>query len=271
MGFRSFDLIRILAAFCLVPTTALAAACPKRAFDPPASVRLTGPSALVVTHPSVAFDGRMATKVGMDAAVRAARKTGIPVVYLQDDGPNEEYFFGDCEPDYWVYSKGGEISFDFAPAHLYTVGGHWELCQSLTLHDILYQWARKPQRDLTITVYMDAVYMKGSMSFQESDPNYGDFQRFVGIVNYGRGGEAFSNKLTMLEAMGILVSESKQADFLIRALPHYERTLPGYRVEFSMNRGRVRVLQKGAGARPPVLRFEFLDTAVPGIPAPAIR
>ncbi len=238
---------------------AWAGACPKRAFDPPSSVRLSGPAALVVTHPSVAFDGRMSTKVGMDAAVKAAKKAGIPVVYLQDDGPSEEYFFGDCEPNHWVYSGGGEITFNFAPAHLYTVGGHWELCQSRTIHDILDQWARQPQRDLTITVYMDAVYMKGSLSFQEGDPNYADFQRFVGIVNFGRGGEAFSNKLTMLEAMGILVNESKQADFLVRSLPQYGRALPGYRVEFSLNRGRVRVLQKGAGPRPPVLRFEFLD------------
>lgn len=253
-----------LLAFASLCATSQAQAgnCPPRPFDAPASVKFKSNAAMIVTHPSVAFDGRMATKVGMDAAVKMAKEKKIPVVYLQDDGPFSEYFFDDCSPDYWVYSAGGEISFEFTPAHLYTVGGHWELCQSATLHAIMYQWARQSvKRNLTVTTLMDAVYMKGSMSFQETDPYYNDFQRFVGIVNYGRGSEAFSNKLTMLEAMGIIVQEGRQTDFLIRNLPHYARTLPDYRVEFSMNHGRTRVLQKGRGANPPVLRFEFLDSA----------
>lgn len=248
-------------AFCAGMGEARAQPCKRGEFTPPERVHLSGETVLLVTHPSVAFDGRMGSKLGMDAAVKLAKTRKTPVVYLHDDGPDREYFFGDCEPDYWMYSAGGELKIDLKPANVISVGGHWELCQSATLHDVMLLWARQPQRDHRITVYMDGVYMKGSMSFQESDPYYGDFQRFVGIVNYGRGGEAFSNKLTMLEAMGIIVDEQRKTDFLSRSLPHYERTLPDYRVELRLNGAHARVLQKGKGSRPPTLVFEFIDTA----------
>ncbi|MCM2324446.1 MAG: hypothetical protein NDJ90_14405 [Oligoflexia bacterium] len=246
----------------VMPLAANALQCPPPNFTPPDQVKLTGDEVLVVTHPSIAFDGRMASKVGMDQAVRLAKSRKIPVIYLKDDGPESEYFFGDCSPDYWLHSVDGDISIDFQPSHLYTVGGHWELCQSRTLHDVMFAWSRQgKKRDLKITTFMDGVYMKGSMSFQETDPYHDAFQRFVGIVNYGRGGEAFNNKLTMLEAMGIIVNGPKQLDFLTRSLPHYERTLPDYRVQIVLDGSSPKVLQKGKGFNPPTLTFEFISSA----------
>lgn len=252
----------IAAALLLVaPALSYAGACPKHAFTPSDQVKLTGDSVLIVTHPSTRFDGRMASKVGMDHAVRVAKEKKIPVLYLQDDGDEREYFFDDCQPDHWLFSGGGEINIPVMPSHVYTVGGHWELCQNFTLNDVMMHWQRQPKADRTFTVYMDAVYMKASMSFEPSDPYYSDFQRFIGIVNYDRGGESFNNKISMIEAMGIIIQEDKQEDFLIRSLPRYDRTLPDYRVELKLNQRLARVLQKGKGPNPPVLTFEFKSTA----------
>ncbi|MCM2278731.1 MAG: hypothetical protein NDJ89_11710 [Oligoflexia bacterium] len=247
----------------LFSISAKAAPCLKPVFNSPEEVKLTGRSVLIATHPSRAFDGRMASKVGMDAAVKAAKARKIPVIYLQDDGDERDYFFEDCEPDYRLFSRDGDIRVDLRPSQVITVGGHWELCQSRTLHDVMYLWSRQPARDLRITVYMDGTYMKGSLSFEESDPYYGDFTRFMGIVNYDRpGSEVFNNKLTLLEAMGIISREFRQLDFLARILPHYARTLPGHRVELRLNGSVPRILQKGKGPKPPVLTFEFLSSAM---------
>lgn len=239
------------------------AACPSHSFADPKQIQFSGDSVLIVTHPSTDFDGRMSTKVGMDAAVRFAKQNRIPVVYLQDDGPNEHYFFEDCHPDFWVSSQGGELSFQNIPRHLYSVGGHWELCQSFTMNDVLLSWSKQPKEDAKITVFMDAVYMKATMSFQDSDPYYSDFQRFLGIVNYDRVmSEAFSNKITMLEAMGVIIKQDRQLDFLIRSLPQYQRTLPDYKVVITLGGSFSRVLQKGKGSNPPVLTFDFVNTAL---------
>ena len=112
------------------------------------------------------------------------------MIYLQDDTHSQYYFMADCEPDYWVFSAGGEICFEVAPAHVYIVGGHLELCMSAAMHDIIYQWAqRQPAKNYTVTYFMDAIYSNVQM-VDLSDPFYGDFVRFMGIVTYGRpGGE----------------------------------------------------------------------------------
>jgi hypothetical protein len=112
------------------------ASCPGHAFTEPTQLKLTGESVMIVTHASSNDDGRIATKSGVDEAVRFAKKRRIPVVYLQDDRPAINYFMEDCSPDYWVYSEGGEIGFDVPASHLYTTGGHLEECLSSTLHDV---------------------------------------------------------------------------------------------------------------------------------------
>ncbi|MCK9389246.1 MAG: hypothetical protein M0Q22_12765 [Sulfuritalea sp.] len=85
---------------------------------------------MIVVHQSSTYDARFATKRGVDEAVRFAKSKKIPVIYLQDETPDEYYFMEDCHPDHWVLSHGGEISFEVLPSHLYIVGGHLELCMS---------------------------------------------------------------------------------------------------------------------------------------------
>ena len=113
---------------------------------------------MIVTHASSNDDARFATKLGVDEAVRFARSRRIPLVYLQDDREPAAYFMEDCEPDYWVRSEGGELGFDVGASHVYVVGGHLEECLSFTLNEILDSWARGPRRDLTITLFMDAIF-----------------------------------------------------------------------------------------------------------------
>ena len=91
-----------------------AAACPPHKLTDPAQVKLQGDSVMIVVHASSTFDSRFATKRGTDEAIRFARDRKIPLVYLQDDSPEQYYFLDDCAPDYWVFSEDGEIKFDVA-------------------------------------------------------------------------------------------------------------------------------------------------------------
>lgn len=238
------------------------ATCPPHAFTPDKKVRLQGDTLMIVTHATSAHDARLATKRGIDEALRLARSSHIPVIYLQDDSPGELYFMSDCAPDYWVQSQGGEIGFEVTPGQLYITGGHLEMCMSATLHDVLLNWSRRPQRDYSVTYLMDAIYSNGK-GIDESDPYFADFERFMEVVTYGRAGGEHWPKLTLLETLGIIRDEGRQLDYLQRMLPHYERTLStDYRVELRLNDGPARVLQPGRGKRPPVLRFTFLDSAL---------
>ncbi|MCP5268635.1 MAG: hypothetical protein H6943_06310 [Zoogloeaceae bacterium] len=251
--------------FCLVITflaVDVSAACPPGKLTPPEQLHLAGNSALIVTHATSFHDARFSTKRGVDEAVRFAKENRIPVIYLQDDSPGEFYFAEDCAPDYRVFSEGGELKFELAASHLYVIGGHLEMCMSHTLEDALYSWAKQPKRDLTITFFMDAIYSNGK-SVEPSDPFYEDFKRFMGIVTYGRPGGEHWPKLSLLETMGLIISEQHELDYLKKVLPNYARTMPeGYRVELQLNDSVAKVLQPAAGWKPPVLRFHFVDTAI---------
>jgi len=226
-------------------------------------VRLAGDAVLIVTHASSNDDGRAATKIGVDEAVHFAKKKRIPVIYLQDGRPIENYFMADCKPDYWVNSEGGEIGFDVTPSHVYVVGGHLEECLSATLNDVLLNWARQPRRNLTITYVMDGIFSNGK-SIEPSDRYYRSYNRFMGIVAYNKPAGEYYQKLSLLEIMGLIVDDSLQNAYLQRVLPRYDRTMaPDYRVELKLMDSRTRILQAGTSKRPPVLRFEFIDSAIP--------
>ena len=254
--------MKTLAAIVLLVSSFPALAlCPPRTMSDPAQVRFNSDSLMIVTHASSNDDGRLSSKFGVDAAVRHARLNRVPVVYLQDDRPAQNYFMEDCKPDHWVFSMDGEVKFDVSASHLYVAGGHLEECLSRTLHDVLEIWSKKPRRDLTVTYFMDGIFSNGKR-IEPEDPYHKSFVRFMGVVNYARpAGETFP-KLNLLETMGLIINEQRQFDYLTRVLPHFARTLPDYRVELAMSdTNRTRVLQPGKGRLPPVLRFEFIDSA----------
>lgn len=236
-------------------------ACPPHTLADPSQVKLKGDSIMIVVHASSTYDSRLATKRGLDDAVAFAKDKGIPVIYLQDDSPQRFYFMEDCNPDYWVFSQGGEISFDVAPTHLYIAGGHLEICLSAALHDVLLQWSIKPARDLTVTYFMDAIYSNGKL-IDPSDPFYGDFTKFMSVVTYGRPGGEHWPKLSLLETMGVIAKEAHELEYIRQALPRWDRTFSdNYRVEVKLNDSVKKVLRPADGWRPPTLLFHFLDSA----------
>lgn len=238
------------------------AACRQHDVTPPAKVRIEGDSVMIVVHQSSSYDARFSTKRGVDEAIRFAKGRKIPVIYLQDDSPDEYYFMEDCHPDHWVFSAGGEIRFEVTASHLYIVGGHLELCMSAALHDIIYQWAKRPARNYTITYLMDAIYSNGKM-IDPSDPFYHDVDRFLGIVAYGRHGGEHWPKLSLLETMGIIQNEEHQFNYIRKILPRWDTTFPdAYRVEVQMNRSVKKVLRPAKGWFPPTLLFHFVDSAL---------
>ncbi len=254
--------MKFLAALLLacLPEVALAV-CAEHTLADPSRVRLAGDAVLIVTHPSSTYDARVAAKRGTDDAVRFAKDNRIPVVYLQDDSPLRYYYVDDCAPDYWVFSKGGEVEFDLPVSHVYLAGGHLELCLGETLNDVLLIWSRKPPRSLTVTFLMDGIYSNGK-SVEESDPYYGDFTRFMRVVTYGRPAGEHWPKLTLLETMGVINKEEHELEYLKKILPRWDRTMPAeYRIELQLNDSVVKVLRPGPGWNPPTLRFHFVDSA----------
>jgi hypothetical protein len=255
---------RLVAALVLAcaSAAAVASACPPHAFTPPSQVKLDGDAVLIVTHPTSEYDARLASKRGIDEAVRYAKRRRIPVVYLQDDSPAEHYFVADCEPDYWVRSQDGELGFEVPPAHVYLAGGHLENCLSVSLHEVLLGWSRRAQRNLTVTYLMDAIYSNGKL-VEPADPFADAFGRFLAVVTYGRPNGEHWPKVTLLETMGVIVREAHELDYLARVLPHWERTFPeSVRVKLQLNDSRKKLLRPAGGAGAPTLLFRFVDSAV---------
>jgi hypothetical protein len=239
-----------------------AASCPKdTVFD--TSVNIPGDAVMIVTHASSSYDSRLASKRGVEQAIRYARAKNMPLIYLADQqaASPEHFFIDDCRPNHWVYSKDGEISFDLRASRLYIVGGHLEVCLLNTVQDALSRWAKQPPHDLTITYFMDSIYSNGS-EIAQSDPYHKDYMRFINVVSYGKPADEAWPKLTLLETMGLIVAEHRQMEYAQRVLPFYKRLLSAdYRVEIKLNDAPPKVLQNGSGPRPVVMRFEFFDSA----------
>jgi hypothetical protein len=256
-------MLRLLLALSLLllARPGLAECAPHRVSDS-AQIKLKGDAVMIVTHSTSTHDARFSTKRGLDEAVRFAKSRRIPVIYLQDDSPETYYFMEDCNPDHWVFSQGGEITFEVAPSHLYIVGGHLELCLSETLHDVIYKWAKRAPRNLSVTYFMDAIYSNGK-SIEPEAPYYRDFLRFMGIVSYGRPGGEHWPKLSLLETMGVIVREDHEMEYLKQVLPRWDTTFPAsYRVELQLNDSVKKVIRPADGWRPPTLLFHFVDSAL---------
>ncbi|MCB1887514.1 MAG: hypothetical protein KDH20_07895 [Rhodocyclaceae bacterium] len=248
-------------AVALWPTWA-AATCPPAEPEPPGSFAVAAPTALIVTHATGVHDPRLATKPGIDAAVALARREGLPVIYLQDDSPPDSYFAGDCAPERRIRSEGGELGFGVPDDAVVSVGGHLEMCLSVSWHEVLLQWSKRPPRSRTLTVFMDGVY-SNAKAIDEQDPYYDALSRFMNVVTYGRPGGEHWPKLTLLETLGIIIEPAAQIDYLVRVLPNWARTMPpAYRVELWLNGALARRLQGGEGRMAPVLRFDFRDSAL---------
>ena len=248
-------------AFALCPCLAQAY-CPARPLSPPDQVSLDADSVLIVTHASARHDTRFATKQGLDHATGVARIKGIPLVYLHDDAAEQDYFAKDCAPEYWVLSENGELGFPVLPSHVYVAGGHLEQCLFHTVQDVVFSWSLQPERDLTLTFLMDAIYSNGEL-VSDSDDYNANFSAFMRVLAHGRAEEEDPwPKITLLETMGVIGQSRQALEYLRRALPNFEDKLPpGYRVELHLNDASVMVLRDEPAWSSPTLRFRFLDSA----------
>jgi hypothetical protein len=257
---KKMKLVALL-GLCLAAGAA-AARCPDHAFTEPPQIKLDQRPVLIATHASSSFDAEFAAKRGVDEAVRFARDQNFQIVYLQDDREDPNFYAEDCKPDHWVYSEGGELSFNVPSSHVYLVGGHLELCLANTLNQLLDRWSAEPLRDRTVEVLMDGVYSNGK-SVDETTPYFKDMERYRHIRSYGRPAGEHWGKITMLETMGVIIREAQQYQYLEGILPQWRRSVPaGYRVELRLNDGVPLVLQQGNGLRAPVLKFQFVDSAI---------
>ena len=257
MSARDFC-VAVLGVFWL----SLSWACQEAKTTLPTHIHIPGDSVMIVVHETATYDARYSTKRGVDEAVRFAKARRIPVIYLVDESPEKYYFMEDCTPDYWVSSAGGEISFDVSADHLYVVGGHLEACMSATLHDVIYQWAKRAPKNHTITYFMDAIYSNGKL-VEPSDKFYRSFNRFLSIVTYGRPGGEHWPKLSLLETMGVIRDESLQLDYLTKVLPRWDTTFPAsYRIELQLDQSVKKVLRPAPGWFPPTVLFHFIDSAL---------
>jgi len=255
---KSFILLALALA---VFSDAALAICPKPPFTHPARVVLESDAVLLVTHASATYDTRQSSRLGIDRAIRFARKNGIPVIYLEDKTPEEAYFAADCSPDYRVFSRDGELSFEVKATHVYVVGGHLEHCLARTVEDLVGSWARQQVRDRTLTFLMDGIYTTGEL-IEESDPFYKDYTQFKRAIAHRRTDADPIPKLTLLETLGLIDEEETEIEFLKRALPYAGEVLTSsYEVELSLNNALSRKIPTEPGRALGRIRFNFLDSA----------
>ena len=236
--------------------------CPARTLGTADEVRADQDSLLILTHASTRYDARLATKSGVDQATQFARRHGIPMVYLQDDAAEADYFTEDCAPEYWLQSASGELGFEVQSSHVYVAGGHLEQCLLTTVSEVMASWAGQEKRDLSLTYLMDAIYSSGEL-VKDSDDYYPDYSMFMRVLNYGRAEDAPWPKITLLETAGLIRQEDRMADYLKRALPDFASGFSrGYRVELYLNDDEVAVLQDPPLWESPVLQIRFVDSAL---------
>jgi hypothetical protein len=235
--------------------------CPPRALSTADEVRVDQDSLFIVTHASTKYDARLATKLGLDLATGFARSHGIPMVYLQDDAIEANYFTEECTPEYWLYSASGELGFEVQSSNVFLAGGHLEQCLFTTVGDVIASWAGQEERDLSLTFLMDAIYSSGEL-VRDSDEYFADYSTFMRILNHGRMEDGPWPKITLLETAGLINQQKNLVDYLKRTLPDFEISLPrDYRIELYLNDDEVAVLQDPALWSTPVLQIRFMDSA----------
>lgn len=255
-------LFLLLVTFGMLLAPMVQAACPPQKLRTGENVVVNGDSILLVVHASSKYDPQFVAKRGVDEAVAFAREMHMPVVYLEDEPPEQFHYTEDCAPDYWVYSEGGEIPFPVGARHVYIAGGHLELCLSLAANQVIEQWAKRAPGDFKLTFLMDAIYSNGH-EIEEKDPYFARFESFITAASYGRPAGELWPKVNLLETMGIIGQPAQQMAYLKRVLPRWDRTFaPEYQVELKMEGWRSEPLRRGPGLLPKKVVFEFVNSAM---------
>ncbi len=129
---------------------------------------LEGP-ALIVVHASTKFDDSLQAKNEIDKKINEFKAKQLPVIYLMSDlTPQGQalWYTNDRNPDYVVYSTGGEHNIPLTGSDLTVVGGFWgnsdmrSGCHSSALRNVVlsyFHWEQQ-RSPLSIHLPIGAIY-----------------------------------------------------------------------------------------------------------------
>jgi len=178
-------------------------ACPKAIFTDDYLVRLTQNNLVIVTHASTKWDSKKSAKQGIDQLVYNSKAKQIPIVYLQHTSNSKSYYYGDCQPNYYVNSSGGNFNFDFKAQNIYLAGGHLGLCQDETVSDIVTYWGTNyPKLDLNLSIVTDATYMLNTY-VRSRDPYYQKYKKH--LKNVGSRRISLATMIKIIEEKDLVI------------------------------------------------------------------
>ena len=126
---------------------------------------LTRPVLLVV-HASTAFDEDKTAARGIDEKIKAFKARKLPVIYLMEPCYESDWFWypKDRNPDYAVYSAGGEHNLPLATGDVTIVGGFFgdydchHGCHFKALADSISRHFLRTKTSLNIHLPFNAIY-----------------------------------------------------------------------------------------------------------------
>jgi hypothetical protein len=242
-------------------STSVFASCPEPMFSSGPTGSVNKPLVLMV-HASHDFDSRKATSNGIEFLTKFAHQKQFDVLHLKDDAQVSKYFAStvSCDGTWWK-SGGGEMQSYVVSEDVHVAGGHLEYCFNTALNQMVYGWKKQNKRSkLKITYYADAIYSNGKLVY-DTDPYYNDFKKFINVTAYGRPGGEYWPKVTLLETLGIIANINNQYEYIQRALPRFDTSLPDYKVTLKIDGLAARVLQDPKNAVGE-LEFVIKDSAM---------
>lgn len=231
--------------------------CPHAKFSNPAVVSNASPSAILITHPSAAFDFSRSAKEGIDRLNRFGKELRITSVYLQNSNLSNVYT-ADCAPDFWVSSQAGEFAFLLSAKTVYFGGGYWEACQDSTFSDVVRSWAAAPPKVARLIQVMDAIYVSGSYVYVW-DEFYSRYQTLLAAKP--RVELPNDPTVTLSELMSVMRDDAQRIKMLSRNLPNFGYLPADFEIQLFYNGNFIRQLRASSSPlNQRLLRIEFVET-----------
>lgn len=115
---------------------------------------------LVVNHAASIFDAKCKTKPGTDALIQAFRAQKRSVLFSIGDDELADFSWctSDRNPDFSIYSDGGEHDLKIDTPELTVVGGNLTLCLSTFVRDAIRSYFQRNDKNFRVNLPLDAIY-----------------------------------------------------------------------------------------------------------------